>query len=110
MNQEIVFENCSVRTLDPAHPASDRLAVSGSEIAAQAGASARRIDLAGACILPGFNDSHVHFPSWSLARHQVRLEGARSREEALERVALGLAGVPKGGWLRGVRLARRQVD
>ena len=81
---------------------SDRLAVSGSEIAAQAGPSARRIDLAGACILPGFNDSHVHFPTWSLARHQVRLEGARSREEALERVALGLAGVPKGGWLRGV--------
>ncbi len=102
MNQEIVFENCSVRTLDPAHPESDRLAVSGSEITAQPGPSARRIDLAGACILPGFNDSHVHFPTWSLARHQVRLEGARSREEALERVALGLAGVPKGGWLRGV--------
>ncbi len=102
MNQEIVFDNCSVRTLDPAHPASDRLAVSGSEIAARPGPSARRIDLAGACILPGFNDSHVHFPTWSLARHQVRLEGALSREEALERVALGLAGVPKGGWLRGV--------
>ena len=79
MNQEIVFENCSVRALDPARPASDRLAVSGSEITAQAGPSARRIDLAGACILPGFNDSHVHFPTWSLARHQVRLGGGAPR-------------------------------
>ncbi len=73
----------------------------GAEIAARPESDARRIDLDGACVLPGLNDSHVHFPTWSLAQRQVRLEDARSRAEALDRVALGLAGVPPEGWLRG---------
>ena len=101
MRQELVLENASVRTLDPAAPAGDSLAVSGSELALASAPGARRIDLGGACVLPGFNDSHVHFPTWSLARRQVRLEDARSRAEALERVDAALADVPRGGWLRG---------
>ena len=73
----------------------------GAKIVARPESDARRIDLDGACVLPGLNDSHVHFPTWSLAQRQVRLEDARSRAEALDRVALGLAGVPPEGWLRG---------
>ena len=34
-------------------------------------------------MLPGLNDAHVHFPTWSLAQRQVRLEGARSLAEAV---------------------------
>ena len=34
------------------------------------------MDLGGRCVLPGFTDSHVHFPTWSLSQHDVRLEGA----------------------------------
>ncbi len=63
---------------------------------------ARRIDLGGRCVLPGFADAHVHFPTWSLGLHQARLEGARSRDEALGRVEAALARVPPGGWLRGL--------
>jgi predicted amidohydrolase YtcJ len=102
VTRHLLLEGGTIRTLDPATPLLDRLAVSGRRIAAEPGPRARRIDLRGACVLPGFNDSHVHFPTWSLAQRQVRLEGARSLAEALERVALGLAGVPSGGWLRGV--------
>jgi predicted amidohydrolase YtcJ len=60
------------------------------------------VDLGGRCIVPGFNDAHVHFPTWSLGLRQVRLEGVESRAEAVARVAEALPGVPPGGWLRGL--------
>ena len=101
MTQQLVLENATVRTLDPATPVVRELAVRGSEISARPEPGAPRIDLGGACVLPGLNDSHVHFPTWSLAQRQVRLEDASTRAEALERVALSLAEVPAGGWLRG---------
>ena len=71
-------------------------------IAAEPAPGARRVDLQGRCVLPGFNDAHVHFPTWSLAQSQVRLEGAGSLAEAVGRVADGLAGAPPGAWLRGL--------
>jgi predicted amidohydrolase YtcJ len=101
VRQELLLDNATVRTLDPAAPVGRALVVSGSELASVAGPGAHRVDLAGACVLPGLNDSHVHFPTWSLAQRQVRLEDARSRAEALDRVALALAGLPRGAWLRG---------
>jgi predicted amidohydrolase YtcJ len=101
VKRELLLEAGSIRTLDSAAPLVDRLAVSGSQIAAEPGPRAQRIDLHGACVLPGFNDSHVHFPTWSLTRRQVRLEDARSRAGALERVGRALREVTPGAWLRG---------
>jgi len=101
MRRELLLEGGTVRTLDPSTPLLDRLALSGGQIAAAPDPRARRIELGGACVLPGFNDAHVHFPTWSLARRQVRLEDARSHAEALERVAHAVSDVPRGGWLRG---------
>jgi predicted amidohydrolase YtcJ len=97
----------SVRTLDPARPVAAALVLDGARIAAvlddpaDAPAGARRIDLAGGCAVPGLVDAHVHFPSWALARRELRLFGCRSLDEALERVRRAAAGVPRGGWLRG---------
>jgi predicted amidohydrolase YtcJ len=99
---QLVLEGGTIRTLDPSRPLVERLCIQGGEIVPEPGPGARTLDLRGACVLPGFNDSHVHFPTWSLAQRQVRLEGARSRDEALDRVAQGLADVPQGGWLRGL--------
>ena len=80
------------------------LAIQGSRITSEAAAApdAPRIDLDGTCVVPGLADSHVHFPTWSLGLRQARLEGARSLEEALERVAAALPNVQPGGWLRGL--------
>ena len=102
MQPDFLFENGTIRTLDPAAPVIERLAVTSGRVAAGAAAGARRVDLGGACVLPGFNDAHVHFPTWSLGQRQVRLEGARSRAEAVARVAEGLAAVVPGAWLRGL--------
>jgi predicted amidohydrolase YtcJ len=59
------------------------------------------VSLGGRCVVPGFSDAHVHFPTWALARREVRLEGVSSVEEAVGRVRDGLGSVREGGWLRG---------
>ena len=90
--------------MDPARPAAAALVVDGDRIAAvlddpaDAPRGAERVDLDGGCVLPGFTDAHVHFPSWALARRELDLLGARSLAEAVARVA---AAVPRGGWIRG---------
>jgi predicted amidohydrolase YtcJ len=43
----------------------------------------------------------VHFVAWALAQHEVRFEGTRTLEEAVERVRAAVGSVPAGGWLRG---------
>jgi predicted amidohydrolase YtcJ len=74
----------TVRTLDPERPRAAALVLSGERIGAvlddpaDAPAGARRVDLAGACVVPGLVDAHVHFPSWALARRELRLFGCRS--------------------------------
>jgi predicted amidohydrolase YtcJ len=60
--------------------------------------SPERVDLGGRCVVPAFSDAHVHFPTWSLARRDVRLDGAASRAEALDRVREHR---PRGPWVRG---------
>jgi predicted amidohydrolase YtcJ len=97
-----VFENGTIRTLDPAAPVVGRLAITAGRITEAPAPGARRVDLEGRCLLPGFNDAHVHFPTWSLAQSQVRLEGAGSLAEAVGRVADGLAGARPGAWVRGI--------
>jgi predicted amidohydrolase YtcJ len=103
----MILERGVVRTLEPSLPTASALAIAGDRIAGGVGTHERalpspeRVDLAGRCVVPGFTDSHVHFPTWALARREVRLEGVSSVEEAVGRVREGLASVRHGGWLRG---------
>ena len=91
--------------MDPSLPASRALAIAGPYVAGGVGvhetalASPDVVDLGGRCVLPAFTDSHVHFPTWSLAQRQVTLDGCASFDEALARIRG--AGVSPGRWLRG---------
>jgi predicted amidohydrolase YtcJ len=104
----VILENGVVRTMDPALPGARALAVAGDRIAGGIGthetalASPDRVELGGRCVLPGFNDSHVHFPTWALAQRQIRLEGTTSLDDALTRIAAAAPAVAPGSWLRGV--------
>jgi predicted amidohydrolase YtcJ len=49
-------------------------------------------------VTPGIIDGHTHFVMWALARRRVQLQGARSRDEAVRRVA---AARPSQGWVLG---------
>src|SRR4029079_3597932 len=63
-------------------------------------ASPEVVDLGGRVVLPGFTDSHVHFPTWAMAQTEVKLDGCASLDEALDRIRS--APVPAAGrWLRG---------
>jgi predicted amidohydrolase YtcJ len=97
--EPILLEGGTIRTLDPGVPVVERLAITDGVVAAEPAPGARRIDLGGACALPGLNDAHVHFPTWSLALGQVRLDGVRSLAEAVGRVADAL---PAAGFVRGL--------
>jgi predicted amidohydrolase YtcJ len=103
----VILENGFIRTLDPSLPVVRSLAIAGDRIAGGVGThetalpGPERVDLGGRCVLPGLNDAHVHFATWAVAQHEVRLEDTRSMDEALSRVRESLAGAPEGRWLRG---------
>ena len=101
----MILENGVVRTMDDSLPTAGALAIAGDRVAGGVGvhetalATPETVDLGGRCVLPAFTDSHVHFPTWSLAQQQVKLDGCESIEEALARVRA--ATTPAGHWLRG---------
>ena len=102
----MILENGVIRTMDTSVPVQRALAIAGDRVAGGMVPTRRRsragvVDLGGRCVLPAFTDSHVHFPTWALALHQVRLEGVGSLDEALERVRAAVPGVPAGSVLRG---------
>ena len=100
----MILENGVIRTMDPSLPTAAALPIAGSQVAGGVGVhetalpTPERVDLRGRCVLPAFTDSHVHFPSWSLALHDVRLDGTASLDEALDRVRRHER---RGEWIRG---------
>jgi predicted amidohydrolase YtcJ len=103
----VIFENGVIRTMEPSLPLARSLAIAGDRIVGGVGVheaalpAPDRVDLGGRCVLPGFTDSHVHFPTWAMAQHEVRLEGTASVDEAVARVRDALEAAPEGAWLRG---------
>jgi predicted amidohydrolase YtcJ len=100
----MILQNGVIRTLEPSLPEARALAIAGDRIAGGVGvhetalASPEVVDLRGRCVLPGFTDSHVHFPTWAVAQHEVALDGCSSLAEAVARVR---DTDTRGTWLRG---------
>jgi predicted amidohydrolase YtcJ len=103
----VILENGTIRTMDASIPVARAVAIAGDRVAGGVGthetalASPDRVDLGGRCVLPGFSDAHVHFPSWSIAQREVRLEDTSSLDDTLRRVAAEVGSVEPGRWLRG---------
>jgi predicted amidohydrolase YtcJ len=98
----MVLGGGTIRTMDAARPLASSLTIEGDAIAGLDAPRAFDVDLDGRCVVPGFNDAHVHFPTWALGRSQVRLESARSLDDALAAVADAARDLPPGRWLRGL--------
>jgi predicted amidohydrolase YtcJ len=106
----LILLNGKIVTMDAAQPTAAAIAIAGeriaavgsdAEIAALAGPATRVIDLAGALVLPGFCDAHIHLSLWALARREVQIADAASRAEMLSRVAAAAAEAAPGQWLVG---------
>ena len=115
----MILENGTIRTLDPALPEARALAIAGDRVAGGVGvhetalASPEVVDLGGRCVVPGFTDAHVHFPTWAMTKREADLDGAESLAEALVRVRSSGArrgyGWRDAGWPDGPP-TRRHLD
>jgi predicted amidohydrolase YtcJ len=102
--------NARVWTGNPQRPWADAIAARGDTIAAvgssaevmkAAGEGARVIDAGGAMVVPGFNDSHIHFVDGGFRLSSVQLRDARTPEEFVARIRDYAATVKPGTWIMG---------
>ncbi|MBA2525850.1 MAG: amidohydrolase [Pyrinomonadaceae bacterium] len=105
----IVF-NATVHTMDSGKPTAEAVAIYGQrvvavgsnkEIKGMAGAGTRVIDARGQLVLPGFNDSHVHFLSGGFQLSSVDLRDADTPEEFSDRIRRFADKLPSGRWITG---------
>ncbi len=103
-----VFVNGKIWTADDAHPLAEALAVSGDriiavgsnkEIRALVGPDTAVVDLKGRLLVPGFQDSHLHFPGPSI--NDVRLEGLETLEAFQQRLSEFAKSHPNQPWITG---------
>ena len=65
-----------------------------------AGASTHKIDVDGACVMPGLIDNHPHFLHFgSFDVDNVILYDARDHQDILSRIRERVASTPRGGWI-----------
>jgi predicted amidohydrolase YtcJ len=107
---ELIIVNARVHTMEAARPTAEAVAVSGDRIVAVgsnreikrlAGSQTRIIDAGGRVILPGFNDSHVHFMSGGFQLSSVDLRDANSLDEFAERIRRFAEKTRSGHWVTG---------
>jgi hypothetical protein len=80
-----------------------RIVLVGSTVQALTlkGPRTRVVDMAGATVLPGLVDSHVHIAELGASLERVNLVGVRTEAEAVERVDARARQTPKGQWIVG---------
>jgi len=103
-----IFVNGKIWTADDAQPAGEALAIRGDRIVAVgtteevrklAGPNTAAVDLHGRLAVPGFQDSHAHWPGSSV--NDVDLHGAETLEEFQKRLAEFRKAHPQLPWITG---------
>ena len=105
---DLIIRNAKVWTVDANQPTAQAVAVLGDRIVAVGsnadteawrGTHTRIIDASGKLLLPGFNDSHVHFVDGGLSLDSVQLNDAPSAAEFARRIGEQAKNTPKGEWV-----------
>jgi len=103
-----VFVNGKIWTGDEGRPTAEALAIRGEKILAvgsvdevkkAAGERAIVVDLHGRLVVPGFQDSHSHWPGSSV--NEVDLHGTETLKEFQTRLAEFAKAHPKLPWIKG---------
>ena len=74
---------------------------SDSKILKLRGPNTQVVDLAGAFVVPGFNDAHTHIASAGQQKLTVDLDGTKSLAEMLDRIRGYTASASPGQWIVG---------
>ncbi|MEM1231017.1 MAG: amidohydrolase [Pseudomonadota bacterium] len=107
---DLIVRNADIYTVDPAQPRASAFAVRAGRIVALGdevqvrplqGPATRALDVAGATVLPGLIDGHVHLRSGASLLRGVDLYGIAERNTWLKRIAARDKQLPKGLWLIG---------
>jgi Predicted metal-dependent hydrolase with the TIM-barrel fold len=107
-----LFLNGAIRTMDPARPTAEALAIdaagrilavgTAAELAAHAGPDTRTVDLGGRFVMPGIIDFHMHVITGMTTRlRSFALDAGEDFSTLLERVRKATEGKPEGAWLTG---------
>ena len=103
-----IFVNGKIWTEDDAHPQAQAMAVSGDkilavgsneDIRATAAPDTAVVDLHGRLVVPGFQDSHIHFPGRSV--NEVDLHGAETLKDFQQRLLDFARAHPSLPWITG---------
>ncbi|HKW06423.1 MAG TPA: amidohydrolase [Candidatus Dormibacteraeota bacterium] len=78
------------------------VACGGREVMGLRGPRTRVVDLAGALVLPGFNDAHAHVVYYGLTRFAADLTGARGIDDILARLEEHAGKLKPAEWLQGM--------
>lgn len=110
LKADLVVVNAVIQTMDSAKPKAQSVAVWGNKIIALGsnsetksfvGKSTKIIDAKGKLLIPGFNDSHVHFLEGGFQLSSVDLRDAKTPEEFVRRIKEFASKLPKGRWILG---------
>ncbi len=105
---DLIVHNALVWTANPDAPEATAFAIedgrfvavgADEKVLAAAGPNTRVIDAAGARIVPGLMDAHIHLGNGAMSLKGLDLRPATSREDLLRRVAGAAAALPDGAWL-----------
>jgi predicted amidohydrolase YtcJ len=115
---DLILVNANIRTLDAKTPRADAMAVAGGRILAvgsdaairrHARPGSRIIDACGKLVLPGFNDSHVHFTAIGNRFSHLDMRGM-AREEILAEITRYARFLPKGRWIIAGGIENAQLE
>ncbi len=109
---DLILTNGKIFTADDKGTLAEAVAIKGNRIVAvgrtrdittrfRLAPQGRTIDLQGKLVTPGFNDAHIHFLSGGISLLLVDLNGAKTLDEALNRVAQKAKDTPEGNWITG---------
>jgi predicted amidohydrolase YtcJ len=111
------------RVMVPSGAAAEAIAIGGNRIIAVGttaeverlrGPRTQTVDATGRSVVPGFIDSHVHLMLGGESLDQLNLRGARTADEARDRLRAFIAAHPGSSWVRGAngygRLTRADLD
>jgi predicted amidohydrolase YtcJ len=105
---DLIIRNAKIWTVDKTDPTAQAVAVlngrivavgSNDEVEAWRGPRTRVVEAAGKLLLPGFNDSHVHFVDGGLSLDNVQLNDAASAAEFARRIGEQAKKTPRGEWV-----------
>lgn len=94
-----LYKNGNIRTMDALRPEAEAIVANGNKfvfVGTEEGArkymqdenlSGREVDLGGQLVLPGFNDSHLHFLHFGSSLRSIQLTGAEGIGEIKQRIA-----------------------